>query len=89
MIDNIESIINDAASISASPHYTAESSFMIDGQRETMICILAEAKLSSVISQTTAALKKQSKNGLHRLVSTLMRGTLTYQGIFRNRIKSC
>ena len=57
-------MINDAASISASSHYTAESSFIIDGHCETMNCILAEAKLSSVLSQTTTALKKQSKSNL-------------------------
>ena len=61
MIDNIESMINDAAWISASSHYTAESSFMIDGQRETMNRILAKAKLSPVRSQTTTALKKSRK----------------------------
>ena len=58
MIDNIESMINDVESISTSSHYTAESSFMIDGQRETVNCIHVEAKLSPVRSQTTAALKK-------------------------------
>ena len=58
MIDNIESMINDAATISASSHYTTESSSIIDGHREAMNCILADAKLSSVLSQTTAALKK-------------------------------
>ena len=66
MIDNIESMINDAASISSSSHYTAESSFITDGHRETMNCIFAEAKLSSVLSQTTVALKKQSKSNLRR-----------------------
>ena len=44
MIDNIESMINDAATISASSHYTTESSFIIDGHREAMNCILADAK---------------------------------------------
>ena len=66
MIDNIEPMVNDAASISVSSHYTAKSSFIIDGHRETINCILAEAKLSSVLSQTTAALKKLSKSNLHR-----------------------
>ena len=66
MIDNIESMINDAASISASSHYTAESSFIIDGHRETMNCIHVEAKLSSLLSQTAAALRKQSKSNLRR-----------------------
>ena len=66
MIDNIESMINDASSVSVSSHYTAESSFIIDGHHETMNCILAEAKLSSVLSQTVAALKKQSKSNLRR-----------------------
>ena len=89
MIDNIESMINDVASISTSSHYTAESSFMIDGHRETVNRILVEAKLSQVRSQTTAALKKQSKSGLRRLVSKLTRGTRALQGVFRNRIKSC
>ena len=89
MIDNIESMINDAASISASSHHTAESSFMIDGQRETMNRILAEATLSPVRSRTTPALKKQSKSGLRRSVSKLTRRTRAFQGIFRNRIKSC
>ena len=89
MIDNIESMINDASSISASSHYTAESSFMIDDQHETMNRVLAEAKLSPVRSQTTTALKKQSKSGLCRLVSKLIRKTRAFHGIFRNRIKSC
>ena len=66
MIDNIESMINDAASISASTHYTAESSFIIDGHREIMHCIHAEAKLTLVLSQMTVALKKQSKSNLRR-----------------------
>ena len=44
MIDNIGSMINDVASISTSSHYTAESSFMTDGQRETVNGILVEAK---------------------------------------------
>ena len=89
MIDNIESMTNDAASISASSHYKAESSFIIDGHRETMNCIFAEAKLSLVLSQTTAALKKQSKSNLRRSASTLTRGTRAFQYIFRNRIKTC
>ena len=89
MIDNIESMINGAASISASSHCTAESSFMIDGLRETMNRILAEAKLTPVRSQTTIALKKQSKSDLCQLVSKLTRGTCAFQGLFQNRIKSC
>ena len=66
MIDNIESMINDAASISASSHYTAESSFVVDDYRETMNCIFTQAKLSLVLFQTTATLKKQSKSNLRR-----------------------
>ena len=84
MIDNIESMINDAASISASSHHTAESSFMINGQRETMNHILAESKLSPVRSQTTTALKRRSISGLRRLVSKLTRETRAFQGIFRH-----
>ena len=66
MIDNIESMINDAVSISANSHCTAESSLIIDGHRETMNCILAGEKLGSVRSETTDALKKQSKSNLRR-----------------------
>ena len=87
MIDSIESMTNDAASISASSHHTTESSFTIDGQRDAMNRILAEAKLTPVRSQTTTALKKQSKSGLRRLVSKLTRGTHAFQGISRNRTK--
>ena len=89
MIDNIESMINDAALISAGSHHTTESSFTFDGQRDTMNRILAEAKLTPVRSQTTIALKKQSKSGLRRLVSKLKRGTHAFQGISRNRTKKC
>ena len=89
MIDSIESMINDAASISASSHHTTESSFTIDGQRDAMNRILAEAKLTPVRSQTIIALKKQSKSGLRRLVSKLTRGTHAFQGISRNRTKRC
>ena len=88
MIDNIESMINDAVSISASSHYTKEFLFMIDSQREAMNHILAEVKLSPVRSQTIVALKKQSKSSLCRLVLKLTRGTHAFQGTFRNRIKS-
>ena len=61
MIDNIESMINDAASIRAGSHHTTESSFTIDGQRDAMNHILAEAKLTPVRSQTTIALKNSRK----------------------------
>ena len=89
MIDSIESMINDAASISASSHHTTESSFTIDSQRDAMNRILAEAKLTPVRSQTTIALTKQSISGLRRLVSKLTRGTHAFQGISRNRTKRC
>ena len=58
MIDNIESMMNDAALINAGSHHTTESSFMIDGQRDATNRIFAEAKLIPVRSQTTTALKK-------------------------------
>jgi hypothetical protein len=61
MIDNISSMINDAVSISAASRDTAESRFAIDHPRETVNRILAEVNSSPVRSQTTKALKNQSK----------------------------
>ena len=82
MMDNTALMINDAASTSASSEYTPGSSFGIEHRRETMNRILAEANLSPVRSQTTAALRKQSNSGIRRLVSKLRRGTRAFQGIF-------
>lgn len=80
MVENIESMMNDAVSISVASQHTAGSAFVIDDPRETMNRILAEVNLSPIRSQTTKSITNQSKSGLRRLVSKFTRGSKALQG---------
>ena len=81
-------MITDTESVSANSQYTTGTdSYTMHDQRDTMNHILAEAYLSSVRSQTTIFLKRQSKSGLRRLVSKLTRGTHVLQSIFKKITK--
>ena len=81
MADNIATLMNDAASISAPSHETAASEFVGKDRRERMNCILAEFNLSPIRSQVTTSLKSQSKSALRRLVSKFTRGSKALQGL--------
>ena len=77
-------MINDTESVSANSQYTiGADSYTMHDQRDIMNRISAKAYLSPVKSQTTISRKRQSKSGLHRLVSKLTRGTHVLQSIFK------
>ena len=53
---------------------TFDPSYEIDDNRDSVNRILCEVGISPVKSQTSTALKEQSKSGVRRLLSKLHRG---------------
>ncbi len=87
--DGAASIMDDSASVTdTSPMSIRSSSSMYDTSREEVNHMLTQLNQSPVRSQSSTALKNQSKSGVRRLKSKLMRGTRAFQSMFQKNMKN-
>ncbi|CAM4970256.1 unnamed protein product [Rotaria socialis] len=73
------SVSPDSESITCQSQFTNSTPCFIEDTRDTMNRILAEANLSPIRSHTRMALQRQSKSGIHPLLSKLSRGAHSLQ----------